>query len=106
MRSSASGSGALAEVAYRAIRAAARRDRWCRARHRLYLVQADDDGGRGKTLQGSYFGSCVPRIRLPRMLQLSMAGKLKLDETDHAPLLDRRGAGGVRRSRVVKNARE
>ena len=33
-----------------------------------------------KTLHGSYFGSCVPRIDFPRMLQLYMAGKLKLDE--------------------------
>ena len=33
-----------------------------------------------KTLQGSYFGSCVPSIDFPRMLQLYMAGKLKLDE--------------------------
>jgi len=33
-----------------------------------------------KTLQGSLFGSCVPRIDYPRMLQLYMAGKLKLDE--------------------------
>jgi NDMA-dependent alcohol dehydrogenase len=33
-----------------------------------------------KTLQGSYFGSSVPRIDFPRMLQLYMAGKLKLDE--------------------------
>ena len=33
-----------------------------------------------KTLQGSYFGSCVPRVDFPRMLQLYMAGKLKLDE--------------------------
>ncbi len=33
-----------------------------------------------KTLTGSYFGSCVPRIDFPRMLQLYMAGKLKLDE--------------------------
>jgi len=33
-----------------------------------------------KTLQGSYFGSCVPRIDFPRMLELYMAGKLKLDE--------------------------
>ncbi len=33
-----------------------------------------------KTLQGSYFGSCVPRIDFPRMLHLYMAGKLKLDE--------------------------
>jgi S-(hydroxymethyl)glutathione dehydrogenase/alcohol dehydrogenase len=33
-----------------------------------------------KTIQGSYFGSCVPRVDFPRMLQLYMAGKLKLDE--------------------------
>ena len=33
-----------------------------------------------KTLQGSYFGSCVPRIDFPRMLGLYMTGRLKLDE--------------------------
>ena len=33
-----------------------------------------------KTLTGSYFGSCVPRIDFPRMLGLYMQGKLKLDE--------------------------
>ena len=33
-----------------------------------------------KTLQGSMFGSCVPRVDFPRMLGLYMAGKLKLDE--------------------------
>jgi len=33
-----------------------------------------------KTLTGSYFGSCVPRIDFPRMLALYAAGKLKLDE--------------------------
>jgi S-(hydroxymethyl)glutathione dehydrogenase/alcohol dehydrogenase len=33
-----------------------------------------------KTLQGSYYGSCVPRIDFPRMLQLNAAGKLKLKE--------------------------
>ena len=33
-----------------------------------------------KTLTGSYFGSCVPRVDFPRMLQLYMAGRLKLDE--------------------------
>jgi len=32
-----------------------------------------------KTLQGSLFGSCVPRVDYPRLL-LYMAGKLKLDE--------------------------
>jgi NDMA-dependent alcohol dehydrogenase len=33
-----------------------------------------------KTLTGSYFGSCVPRIDFPRMLALYRSGKLKLDE--------------------------
>jgi NDMA-dependent alcohol dehydrogenase len=33
-----------------------------------------------KTLTGSYFGSCVPRVDFPRMLSLYMAGRLKLDE--------------------------
>jgi Zn-dependent alcohol dehydrogenase len=33
-----------------------------------------------KTLTGSYFGSCVPRIDFPRVLGLYMAGRLKLDE--------------------------
>jgi Zn-dependent alcohol dehydrogenase len=33
-----------------------------------------------KTLTGSYFGSCVPRIDFPRLLGLYMAGRLKLSE--------------------------
>ena len=33
-----------------------------------------------KTLTGSLFGSCVPRVDFPRMLALYMAGRLKLDE--------------------------
>jgi S-(hydroxymethyl)glutathione dehydrogenase/alcohol dehydrogenase len=33
-----------------------------------------------KTLTGSYFGSCVPRVDFPRMLGLYMQRKLKLDE--------------------------
>jgi len=33
-----------------------------------------------KTLTGSYFGSCVPRIDFPRMLGLYRGGKLMLDE--------------------------
>jgi S-(hydroxymethyl)glutathione dehydrogenase/alcohol dehydrogenase len=33
-----------------------------------------------KTLTGSYFGSCVPRIDFPRMFGLYMGGKLLLDE--------------------------
>lgn len=33
-----------------------------------------------KTIAGSYFGSCVPRIDFPRMLALYAGGKLLLDE--------------------------
>jgi Zn-dependent alcohol dehydrogenase len=33
-----------------------------------------------KTLTGSFYGSCVPRIDFPRVLALYMAGRLKLDE--------------------------
>ncbi len=33
-----------------------------------------------KTLTGSYFGSCVPRIDFPRLLSLYMSGRLKLEE--------------------------
>ena len=33
-----------------------------------------------KTITGSYFGSCVPRIDFPRMLSLYLAGQLKLEE--------------------------
>ena len=33
-----------------------------------------------KTLTGSYFGSCVPRVDFPRLLGLYQQGKLKLDE--------------------------
>jgi NDMA-dependent alcohol dehydrogenase len=33
-----------------------------------------------KTITGSYFGSCVPRVDFPRMLSLYLAGKLKLEE--------------------------
>src|SRR6266481_3953458 len=33
-----------------------------------------------KTLTGSYFGSCVPRVDFPRMLALYLKGQLKLEE--------------------------
>jgi len=33
-----------------------------------------------KTLTGSYFGSCVPRVDFPRMLALYLKGELKLKE--------------------------
>jgi len=75
------GSGELAGVAYRAIR-----------RGGLAVVvgvakPADSTSLRTmtlvfeeKTLAGSYFGSCVPRVDFPRMLALYLGGSLKLDE--------------------------
>ncbi len=75
------GNGELAAVAYRAIR-----------RGGLAVVvgvaKASDSTSirtmtlpfEEKTLTGSYFGSCVPRVDFPRMLSLYMAGKLKLEE--------------------------
>ena len=33
-----------------------------------------------KSIMGSYFGSCVPRVDFPKMLGLYMGGRLKLDE--------------------------
>ena len=75
------GSGELAAVAYRVIR-----------RGGLAVVvgvakPSDTTAVRTmtlpfeeKTLTGSYFGSCVPRIDFPRMLALYMGGQLKLDE--------------------------
>jgi len=75
------GSGELAAAAYRAIR-----------RGGLAVVvgvakPSDSTSVRTmslpfeeKTLTGSYFGSCVPRVDFPRMLGLYMGGQLKLDE--------------------------
>jgi Zn-dependent alcohol dehydrogenase len=75
------GNGELAAAAYRAIR-----------RGGLAVVvgvaKASDSTAvrtmtlpfEEKTLTGSYFGSCVPRIDFPRMLGLYMGGQLKLDE--------------------------
>ena len=75
------GSGELAAAAYRAIR-----------RGGLAVVvgvakPSDSTSVRTmtlpfeeKTLTGSYFGSCVPRVDFPRMLSLYMAGRLKLEE--------------------------
>ena len=75
------GSGELAAAAYRAIR-----------RGGLTVVvgvakPSDSTSVRTmtvpfeeKTLTGSYFGSCVPRVDFPRMLSLYMAGRLKLEE--------------------------
>jgi NDMA-dependent alcohol dehydrogenase len=75
------GSGELAAVAYRVIR-----------RGGLAVVvgvakPSDSTAIRTmtlpfeeKTITGSYFGSCVPRVDFPRMLGLYMAGRLKLEE--------------------------
>jgi len=75
------GSGELASTAYRAIR-----------RGGVAVVvgvakPADSTSIRSmtlvfeeKTLTGSYFGSCVPRVDFPRMLALYMKGELKLEE--------------------------
>jgi S-(hydroxymethyl)glutathione dehydrogenase/alcohol dehydrogenase len=75
------GSGELAAAAYRSIR-----------RGGLAVVvgvakPADSTSLRSmslvfeeKTLTGSYFGSCVPRVDFPRMLGLYLSGKLMLDE--------------------------
>jgi len=75
------GSGALAEVAYRAIRRGGKalivgvaRPQEATSFKPMTMVFEE------KTLQGSYYGSCVPRIDFPRMLQMSAAGKLKLKE--------------------------
>ena len=75
------GSGALAELAYKAIRRGGKavivgvaRPTDSASLRPMGMVFEE------KTLQGSYFGSCVPRVDFPRMLQLYMAGKLKLDE--------------------------
>jgi S-(hydroxymethyl)glutathione dehydrogenase/alcohol dehydrogenase len=75
------GSGALAELAYKVIRRGGKAVI-------VGVARATDAASikpmgmvfEEKTLQGSYFGSCVPRVDFPRMLQLYMAGRLKLDE--------------------------
>jgi S-(hydroxymethyl)glutathione dehydrogenase/alcohol dehydrogenase len=75
------GSGELAATAYRAIR-----------RGGLAVVvgvakPSDSTSIRTmtlpfeeKTITGSYFGSCVPRVDFPRMLALYLKGELKLEE--------------------------
>ena len=75
------GSGELAATAYRAIR-----------RGGLAVVvgvakPSDSTAIRTmtlpfeeKTITGSYFGSCVPRVDFPRLLALYLAGRLKLEE--------------------------
>ena len=75
------GSGALAELAYKSIRRGGKavivgvaRATDATTFKPMSMVFEE------KSIQGSYFGSCVPRVDFPRMLQLYMAGKLKLDE--------------------------
>jgi Zn-dependent alcohol dehydrogenase len=75
------GSGELAGVAYRAVRrggtavvvGVARPTDSVSIRPMTLVFEE-------KTLTGSYFGSCVPRVDFPRMLSLYLAGSLKLDE--------------------------
>jgi S-(hydroxymethyl)glutathione dehydrogenase/alcohol dehydrogenase len=75
------GVGALAEAAYRAIRRGGKAVVVGVARSTdLVSFKPMTMVFEEKTLQGSYFGSCVPRIDFPKMLHLYMAGKLKLDE--------------------------
>ena len=75
------GSAALTELAYKAIRRGGKaiivgvaRPTDAASLRPMGMVFEE------KTLQGSYFGSCVPSVDFPRMLQLYMAGRLKLDE--------------------------
>lgn len=75
------GMGALAEAAYKAIRRGGKavivgvaRPTDSASLRPMGMVFEE------KSIQGSYFGSCVPRVDFPRMLHLYMAGKLKLDE--------------------------
>jgi NDMA-dependent alcohol dehydrogenase len=75
------GAGALAELAYKAIRRGGKAvivgvARPAEAASFRPMTMVFEE----KTLQGSYFGSSVPRVDFPRMLQLYMAGRLKLDE--------------------------
>jgi S-(hydroxymethyl)glutathione dehydrogenase/alcohol dehydrogenase len=75
------GSGELAGLAYRAIRrggtavvVGVARPSENTALRTMTLVFEE------KTLTGSYFGSCVPRVDFPRMLGLYLGGQLRLDE--------------------------
>ena len=75
------GVGALAELAYKAIRRGGKAVVVGVARPTdVASIRTMGMVFEEKTLQGSLFGSCVPRIDYPRLLQLYMAGKLKLDE--------------------------
>jgi NDMA-dependent alcohol dehydrogenase len=75
------GAGPLAEVAYRAIRrggvavvvGVAKPSDSTSVRSMTLVFEE-------KTLTGSYFGSCVPRVDFPRMLALYLKGELKLEE--------------------------
>jgi len=75
------GSGALAELAYKAIRRGGKAVVVGVARPTdVASIKPMGMVFEEKSIQGSYFGSCVPRVDFPRMLHLYMAGKLKLDE--------------------------
>ncbi|HTQ77446.1 MAG TPA: Zn-dependent alcohol dehydrogenase [Burkholderiales bacterium] len=75
------GAGALGELVYKAVRRGGKavivgvaRPTESTAFKPMTMVFEE------KTLQGSYYGSCVPRLDFPKMLHLYMGGKLKLDE--------------------------
>ena len=75
------GAGPLAEAAYRAIRrggtavvVGVAKPSDSTSLRSMTLVFEE------KTLTGSYFGSCVPRVDFPRMLSLYLKGELKLNE--------------------------
>ena len=55
-----------------------------------------------KTLTGSYFGSCVPRIDFPAHAVALHGRPAQARRADHAPLLDRGGARRLRRHGVRK----
>ena len=75
------GSGELAAAAYRAIRrggtavvvGVAKPGDSTAVRSQTLVFEE-------KTLTGSYFGSCVPRVDFPRMFALYLGGQLKLEE--------------------------
>src|SRR5919201_3363808 len=75
------GSGELAASAYRAIRRGGLAVVVGVAKpNDATLVRTMSLPFEEKTLTGSYFGSCVPRVDFPRMLALYLKGELKLEE--------------------------
>ena len=66
--------------AYAATRAAARRSpSACRTRARCSTIPAVSLVAEERTLRGSYLGSCVPTLDVPRYVELYQAGRLPVD---------------------------